>query len=196
MRKAHFEMHVGSRCRAGLAHKADDLARLHVLAHDHVHQTHVSVHRVQLLVVVSEVVADRHRQAVRIGDIARRFAEQPPARPNDRAGSRRHDGRAFGRGNIHAGMHDAAPKEHAAVAIIRDGPVGLVRGNGTGEEEMIVGGYRPGNGIKRRTPVRDRLRAGSGKAELERLRRWSDKRLERDLGLTQRFGLDHRRGRG
>ena len=96
----------------------------------------------------------------------------------------------------YASVDDAAPKEDAAIAIVCDGPVGLVGGDGAGEVEMVVGSHCPGHRVERRTPIRDGFCAGGGKAKLEGLRGWSDKRFERDFGLVWRCELDHRCGGG
>ena len=110
-----------------------------MLSFDDVHQTHVSVDRIKLLVVVAKVVPNGNGHSVGIVLVAGRFGEKPPTRPHHGAGASRHNGRAFGRRNIHTGVNDVAPKKYATVAIICGRPIDHIRGDGAGKIKMIVG---------------------------------------------------------
>jgi glucose/mannose transport system permease protein len=54
--------------------------------------------------------------------------------------------------DVHAGVNHVRTEEYAAVAVFGKRPVDVVRGDGTGEVEVIVSRNCPRHGIKRRTP--------------------------------------------
>ncbi len=139
-------MEVRTGCKPRLPHQSDHLAHRNPLTRGDIVLAEVPIHGIEDLACIAEVVADDHRQAVRIFGVVDPGIHTVSG-PNDLPRPRGEDRRAIRCGDIDPGVNRAL-KKNAAVAIIRQGPIDFIGSDRAYEEEVIVRCQRPWNRIK------------------------------------------------